>query len=212
LKRLEGKVSDEMLRKIFEGEYGTGTLLQIGKEVLEIDDPGENFSEVRKAWNLEGIFGVKMPRFLDPAGWATTLLFDACWFIHGRPLLLEEYNLIMGFPKDYQWPDSYSDPRVYLSKGVCPPVATWILRQIQANLEPAELTSDTHVCQPGELLDLCPKKKDVEKALRGEQPEPPKVRKLRQEKLFKAPIPRVKVQASDLAAQFLASLRRDDAQ
>jgi hypothetical protein len=28
----------------------------------------------------------------------------------------------------------------------------------------------------------------------------------------KVPIPRVKVQASDLAAQFLASLRRDDAQ
>jgi hypothetical protein len=207
-----GAVDPDLLRKIFEGEYGTGGLLRIGQEVLGLDDPGPNFIEVRKAWNLGGLFAAMMPRILDPEGWAPTVLGGSAWFIHGRPLLLEEYNLIMGFPKDYQWPDSYSDPRVYLSKGVCPPVATWILKQIQANLE--DQCGVGAICQPGELLDLCPKKVEVERALRGEvlPTSEKRVKQQRGPKAAKAPIPRVKVQASDLAAQFLASLRRDDAQ
>jgi hypothetical protein len=213
---MKSGVQPETLRAIFEGEYGTGTLLQIGAKVLEMDDAGPNFAEVRKAWQFGGLFAAMIPRILHSDYWAPTILSGSSWICNGRPLLLEEYNLIMGFPKDYKWPEAYLDPRLYLSKGVCPLVATWILKQIERNLLPPQETGvDTHVCQPGELLDLCPKKKDVERALRGEQPEPAKAKRPRQEKMFKqpkVPIPRVKVQASDLAAQFLASLRRDDAQ
>jgi hypothetical protein len=84
-------------------------------------------------------------------------------------LNLNDYKQIMGFPRDYQ----YHKPRltfVLLSKGVCPPVARWVLREITANVfgiisEPARYFIDavaaevegrfqTATINPGETADL----------------------------------------------------------
>lgn len=211
LRRLqEAKVDPSLLRKIFEGEYGEGTLLQIGTKVLEVSG-ADNFQEVRKAWNLGGLFAAMMPRVLNPEGWAPTILGGSAWFVNGRPLLLEEYNNIMGFPTDYKWPANFSDPRLYLSKGVCPPIATWILQQMEHNILHHEFIGN-YSCAPKELLDLCPKKETVEKALRGESNDPivHRVKKARKASEPEAPVERVRVSASELGKSFLDSLGSDE--
>jgi site-specific DNA-cytosine methylase len=203
----EAGVTDDTLREIFEGTHGLGSVLQIGKRVLGLDE-----FEVKEKWNLHGQFTSKMPRMINQEEWAPTILGDSTWFVNGRPLFMEEFCAIMGFPTDYQWPRSY-EPRLYLSKGVCPPVATWILKQIEMNLaknKPEfELGTSYRRCQPGELLDLCPKKQEVEDALAGRvpaSPKQPKVRTPKAERKVKAAATRVRATASELSANFLKSL------
>jgi site-specific DNA-cytosine methylase len=209
LRRLvEAKVSTDEIKRIFEGEYGAGTLLQIGQTALNIEDVGENFAEVRKAWNLGGLFAAMMPRVLDPTRWAPTVLGGSAWFINGRPLFLEEFNLIMGFPIDYKWPESFSDPRMYLSKGVCPPVAKWILEQV---MKPFDANHNYHsFVETGGIIDLNPKKAEVEEALDGKPRDPlgikPKTRKARVKEEREVAQPRTRRTASEQMDWFLNSL------
>lgn len=202
-------VDPATIRGIFEGTYGLGSLVKIGKNILGVDE-----IEVKEKWNLKTEFTSKAPRMINSEEWAPTILSDSTWFVNGRPLFLEEFNLIMGFPADYQWPQSMArDPRVYLSKGVCPPVATWILQQIANNLasDKPEFELGTYYrrCEPGEVLDLCPKKSEVEDALAGRPPaipQAPKVRTQKAERKGKTAPVRVRATASELAANFLKSL------
>jgi site-specific DNA-cytosine methylase len=103
---------------------------------------------------------------LDPNGFAPVLLGPAWWHFGDHMLTYSEYKMIMGFPPDYQ----YHKPRltfVLLSKGVCPPVARWILRETSANVfgvtRPVDDIIDvveedglrqTVTIAPGELADL----------------------------------------------------------
>jgi hypothetical protein len=59
----------------------------------------------------------------------SVILTDSIWYARGRQLFLEEYCAIMGFPTDYKWPKPHM-ARMFLSKGVCPPVATWVLNTL----------------------------------------------------------------------------------
>jgi site-specific DNA-cytosine methylase len=100
-------------------------------------------------------------RILDPLKPATTLLGNTWWYVRtdenqGRPLTVDEYNAVMGFPRNYIFPDRYKTRwRDFLSRGVCPPVAEWIVRQLLANLlnqiEPAE---HVRVIRPGEIANF----------------------------------------------------------
>jgi site-specific DNA-cytosine methylase len=70
---------------------------------------------------------------LDPNSFAPTLLGYAWWYYGNRVMGYDDLKEIMGFPRNYQ----YHNPRItatLLSKGVCPPVARWILREIRANV------------------------------------------------------------------------------
>jgi hypothetical protein len=74
---------------------------------------------------------------------------------------IAEYNALMGFPRGYTFPDRYlADQRKYLSKGVCPPVAEWVLRTIVSHLEGKTLTKDVRL-RPGEIADFNLRRKDV---------------------------------------------------
>jgi site-specific DNA-cytosine methylase len=89
-------------------------------------------------------------RILDPLKPATTLLGNTWWYVRtdenqGRPLTVDEYNAVMGFPRDYIFPPRYQTRwRDFLSRGVCPPVAEWIIRQLRANLL-GTLEAGTHI-------------------------------------------------------------------
>ena len=74
------------------------------------------------------------PSVLAPGGFAPVLLGSSLWIYRGVPVSQEGYKAIMGFPIDYQFPKSPYGMRTYLSKGVCPPVATWILDNILNHL------------------------------------------------------------------------------
>lgn len=75
------------------------------------------------------------PSILAEGGWAPVLLGTSFWIYRGKPLPAEAYKAIMGFPTDYDVPDHKGyGLRTMLSKGVCPPVATWILDNVRVNL------------------------------------------------------------------------------
>lgn len=95
-------------------------------------------------------------RFLDPTQPAPTLLSDSWWHCLGKNLTCDHYKLIMGFPRDYLLPTNRS-LRGLLSKGVCPPVATWILHTLQNHLEGVRSKGDLNYgLLPGQTLDISP--------------------------------------------------------
>lgn len=154
-----------IFKEVLSGEH-IGSLLAIGQTILEIDDPGPNHGEVRKRWNLGGRFGVKLPRVLNPEEFATTILHDSSFFVMGRELYREEYCRLMGFPPDYKWPGQRAkDFRMFLSKGVCPPVAEWILKMMKDNLEGNKYWEVGKIIpidlKPGELADFQITKKEA---------------------------------------------------
>lgn len=159
-----GYPEERVFSELLSGEH-IGNLMTIGKKVLEIDDAGPNFELIRKRWNLGGRFVVKLPRVLNPEAFATTIMHDSSFFVMGRELYREEYCKIMGFPPAYKWPGQrQKDFRLYLSKGVCPPVAEWILQQMRENLEQWPVwpsNSEMQIIQPGEIADFQIKKKDA---------------------------------------------------
>lgn len=87
--------------------------------------------QVKEMFLPPGVFASRVPRALDPDGFAPVLLSDSVWFYKGVYVTKDQYKALMGFPPDYVFPTPYGkELRKYLSKGVCPPVATWVLRTL----------------------------------------------------------------------------------
>lgn len=108
-------------------------------------------------------FDTMAPTILDPAGFTPVVFAMSSFWYKGRPLSIPEYNAVMGFPPDYVFPGKkVNEQRAFLSRGVCPPIARWILEQILANLNGiGKLKGNAkhvHVLQPGETLSLLLKK------------------------------------------------------
>lgn len=113
-------------------------------------------------------FTSAQPSVLAPFGFAPVLLGSSLWVYEGRPVSKEGYCAIMGFPPDYVFPpDSHYGIRTYLSKGVCPPVATWILDNIRIHLGEPSGSSFTKPggyvkeCAPGRIVSFKPGKQDI---------------------------------------------------
>jgi site-specific DNA-cytosine methylase len=160
---------------------------KIAKDYLQNKD-----SEVVKSMTgTLGLYRAGLPRKLDPTLWAPVVLGFSLWYVHDRPLNRIEYQRIMGFPDDYRWNSKMEkDFLTYLSKGVCPPVAEWVIKQLRyqgdfaaygvANGGVLDLQPQKKIKQlryqgdfaaygvaNGGVLDLQPQKKEVEEILRG---------------------------------------------
>lgn len=103
------------------------------------------------------------PSILAPGGFAPVLLGSSLWVYRGQPVSQEGYKAIMGFPTSYVFPkDGHYGMRTFLSKGVCPPVATWILDNIRMHLghqSGSEFTRGvgyTKVVEPGHIVSFRP--------------------------------------------------------
>jgi site-specific DNA-cytosine methylase len=96
-------------------------------------------------------FEAKQFHVIDPARFSPTLMKDSLWLCNGRVPNQAEYRMAMGFPHDYVLP---SDPRELLSRGVCPPVAEWVLRTANAWAR-GESVGEERV-RPGGTIDLRP--------------------------------------------------------
>jgi len=76
--------------------------------------------------------------FINPDGMCGVLMGGSFWYMNGRCLSEDAYKLLMGFPIDYVFPETprnfRKNMRMYLSKGVMPPIAAWILEQAAVNL------------------------------------------------------------------------------
>lgn len=106
-------------------------------------------------------------RVLDVLQPATTLLGNTWWYVRtdenrGRILTISEYNQVMGFPRDYKFPIKMrSGWRNFLSRGVCPPVAKWLMEQVLQNLDQSCFQeplpgSVVRVVGPGEVANFNP--------------------------------------------------------
>lgn len=77
--------------------------------------------------------------FIDPNGLCGVIMGGSFWHMNGRLLSEDAHKLLMGFPIDYEFPTEpknfRKNMRMYLSKGVMPPIAAWILEQAAVNLQ-----------------------------------------------------------------------------
>ena len=72
-------------------------------------------------------------------------------------IAIEDYCAIMGFPRRYKWGKYLKRFRDFLSRGVCPPIASWLLTEVQENLNgnrPDSLEDHCYDVEAGEVLDL----------------------------------------------------------
>jgi site-specific DNA-cytosine methylase len=88
---------------------------------------------------------------LEPDGFCPTILHNSWFSYKGRAVTPDEYKALMGFPREYVLDAKY---RQWLSKGVCPPVAEWVLDQVLRKVEGAEVTSGAMIVPAGEVADL----------------------------------------------------------
>lgn len=72
--------------------------------------------------------------YLDPNGLAPTLLGGSWWYLDGRNLSIAGYQRIAGFPDNYVFGSYQNAARMYMSKGVIPAVAEWVLSQAIGHL------------------------------------------------------------------------------
>lgn len=122
--------------------------------------------------NSTTTFLCRVARLVDPGDLLGTVLGDAWWVWAGkdtsdgssRSFYEEEYKLAMGFPVSYDF--SAVRPRLlrtYLSRGVCPPVARWVLQALQASVTGGRSPYVTP--RPGEVVDLRPSRAEIREAL-----------------------------------------------
>lgn len=91
-------------------------------------------------------------------GFAHTVMCVSNWLWQGRPVNVPELNVIAGFPANYKFP-KLREQKCYLSKGVAPPVARWLLDQVRANLDGVvdlgrAIDQQVYVLKSGETADL----------------------------------------------------------
>lgn len=116
-----------------------------------------HFSKFSSAWSIQ----------LNPGGFTPTLMATSGWWLDGRPLTRSEYCAIAGFPTDYRF-DKPREIQAYLSRGVAPPVARWIIQQLMAHLNQTFKPVDVHAvtdkyvqASPGETVDFRVSKKEL---------------------------------------------------
>jgi site-specific DNA-cytosine methylase len=99
---------------------------------------------------------------------APVLTGNSVYVLNGRLLSAAAYNVIMGFPPDYKF-HTGGHQRTYLSKGVCPPVAEWVLTEVMRNLKGIKKVSGLVIgdylaeLKDGETAVFLPKREDAKK-------------------------------------------------
>ncbi len=127
----------------------------IGKVLQQRLYPDENPFEVR--YEIVSTFATSGMRYVSPDELCSVLLSSSWWYLNGRNLSRTGYKLLAGFPADYIFPDRYMKKiRAFLSKGVIPAVAEWILGQIGDHLEKTQLLPFTYEVEilPNEVADF----------------------------------------------------------
>ena len=157
------------------GKYGYGRMQAV---LWRMHKCGDYTREQLQELCVWGSYNAATCVILDPDGYAPTLLHNSFWTVHGRCLTDVELRRVMGFPDEYVFPKNrIKQHRHYLSRGVCPPVAMWLLDLIEKNLHHRrafhttgrgnKLKPATFPLRPGEVADLRPTKKLWEEFCNG---------------------------------------------
>jgi site-specific DNA-cytosine methylase len=135
----------------------------MGNELTRHHFPGRDRYEVLSRYVTTFSSGQMV--YLDPMSYSPTLLGGSWWYMNGRNLSVADYQAIAGFPSDYAWPDkTVNQARMFMSKGVIPAVATWVLDQVERHLSAEPIEVDPAgwgvAVRPNGIADLRIKRKD----------------------------------------------------
>lgn len=115
------------------------------------------FSKFSSVWSIQ----------LNSGGFTPTLMATSNWWLNGRPLTRPEYCAIGGFPTTYKF-DKPRETQAYLSRGVAPPVARWVIRQIVNHVEGRvdldavqQVTDQALLAEPGSTSDFRVSRKEL---------------------------------------------------
>jgi site-specific DNA-cytosine methylase len=147
------------VRDLVTDAWPAGVLPAVLEKVYEI--PREpNFKGARDRFNIRG-FTTSHVRLVKPDIFASVVLYDQALAINQRLLTVEEYCEVMGFPREYRWGRRERQFRLYLSKGVCPPVAAWVLQTMDRNNQGWEGSFTHEEMDFGGVIELLPKKEEA---------------------------------------------------
>lgn len=133
--------------RMIRGEYGYGSLSRILARYFGTPEP--RHSQYRKEYCISGGFSTGICGVLDPDRMCRTLLSHSFRIYDGRPLSVEMAKTVMGYPVSYKMPTE--ETQAYLSRGVVPAVARFVLRGVRNAVEGRPGNSTVF---PGETLDL----------------------------------------------------------
>jgi len=170
----DAKLTDEEMSYLFDPQSPPHPTKALGTILYEKKFKTEYSTSMDK-WDVFqlyiGGFASGTMVFLDPDGLAPVLMGGSHWYMNGRNVSEDAFKRIMGFPGDYYFPDyprSYRNQmRMYLSKGVMPPIAQWILEETAVHLGMTDGLNLTHTqpkyeleCEPNHIVDFRIKKDD----------------------------------------------------
>lgn len=160
-RRLKEFIGGRVANEIMHGDHGEGILAAVVRRVLLCSQSREevgDLHEVARACSEYATFLSQSPRIVLSDGQASALIRTAWWVCEGRALTAGEYQRVMGFPDDYDvlGPGRLSNHIAYLSRGVVPAVARWVLRSLQATAAGERVGEGWLRCAPGATLDVRP--------------------------------------------------------
>ena len=160
----------ERIRGSIRKDWPTGPLPGVLEKVYDI--PHEpNFGGARAKFNIRSLVTNNVRLISEEE--MSPVIMHATTLAHGKRLLtVEEYCAIMGFPRDYKFGTRLRTFRMYLSKGVCPPVAAWIMKTVDKNASGWTGPFTHEESDFGGVIDLRPKKQEA-LALANGRPWPP---------------------------------------
>jgi FkbM family methyltransferase len=137
--RTEAKCTEDEIQAIFGWSPPDTTIASVDERLHDVKFPTADRWKICQTYVTR--YASSAMIYLAPTGLAPVLLGGSWWYMDGRNLSERAYKRLMGFPADYFFPtgelrkENYrADMRTYLSKGVIPAVATWILHQAQSHL------------------------------------------------------------------------------
>lgn len=154
------------LRKSVKSSWPTGNVVAVLSKVHSISR-----DEAIDKFNFFSYMNAN-PVLLDRDGFTPVVLQGGILCDGGRVLTVEEHCAVMGFPCDYKWGNKLRQFRMYLSKGVCPPVATWIMQMVDKNASGWTGKHTHEESDFGGVIDLRIKKQEA-LALANGRPWPP---------------------------------------
>lgn len=149
-------MKSEIRADFWRGEFGFGkmavVLADYYNEPREKAAAGEEKRNWQKVCDPDTKWTSSMASLLKPDGLAPVVLANSLWVFNGKPLTLQDYCRIMGFPAWYKFPPSVaSTPAAlgFLSRGVCPPIVSWLIENFAG-----EVASSNFTVKDGDTLDV----------------------------------------------------------
>jgi site-specific DNA-cytosine methylase len=151
--RHEAGCNEEEMAAIFGPHDQDGGVSKLLYKLKFADDSDWTAEDVRVSFVCS--FATAGMRFLHPDKYAPVILGSSWWNYQGANVPIDGYKLLAGFPRSYKFPKE-KKMRSFLSKGVIPAVASWILGQLTLHLEDKSMYVAPYElwCEPNGIADF----------------------------------------------------------